>query len=85
MLHEFWQLNVLKRTLSGLETQLNQQRSQNAAMKRDVVERDGKVQTLQFNNENLLQKLDEVNKNLWDAGQRFKHMEKLVQVKKLPP
>lgn len=74
------QLNILKRTLSGLEVQLSQQRSHNTQTKRDVMERDGKIQGLQLNNDNLLKKQEEVNKNLWDAGQRYKHMEKLVQV-----
>lgn len=73
------ELNVLKRTLSGLEMQLNHQRTQNAQTKRHVIERDGKVHTLQANNEQLLQKLEEVNKNLWNAGERYNHMEKLVQ------
>ncbi|KAJ1523584.1 hypothetical protein ONE63_001429 [Megalurothrips usitatus] len=73
------ELNVLKRTLSGLEMQLSQQRTQNTQTRREVVERDEKVKAMQVNNDNLIQKLDEVNRNLWDAGQRFQHMEKLVQ------
>lgn len=66
--------------MSGLEVQLNQQRSHNTQTRKDVSERNGKIEALQQINDNLLKKQEEVNKNLWDAGERYKHMEKLVQV-----
>ncbi|KAK3929103.1 Coiled-coil domain-containing protein 39 [Frankliniella fusca] len=73
------ELHVLKRTLSGIEMQLNHQRTQNTQTKRDTLEQDKKVLALQASTEQLSKKLEEVNKNLWDAGERYKHMEKLVQ------
>ncbi|XP_034233340.1 coiled-coil domain-containing protein 39-like [Thrips palmi] len=73
------ELNVLKRTLSGLEIQLSQQRSHNTQTKREVNERKGKIEALELHFDNLIKKQEEVSKNLWDAGERYKHMEKLVQ------
>lgn len=64
--------------------QLKHQRTQNTQTRQEVVQQDNKVQALKLANDTLERKLEEVDKNLWDAGQRFKHMEELVKVEDFP-